>query len=91
MALSQAFIESMIDRRSANVFSHLAASGVLSRTASSARSMALSTVCQSAAARGFRPASASSQFVSNYATADGNNNITPGSPRVFRLSATANF
>ncbi len=25
------------------------------------------------------------------ATADGNNNITPGSPRVFRLSATANF
>ena len=26
-----------------------------------------------------------------YATADGNNNITPGSPRVFRLSATANF
>jgi catecholate siderophore receptor len=26
-----------------------------------------------------------------FATADGNNNITPGSPRVFRLSATANF
>jgi catecholate siderophore receptor len=26
-----------------------------------------------------------------YATADGNNNITPGSPRVFRLSATARF
>jgi catecholate siderophore receptor len=26
-----------------------------------------------------------------YATADGNNNITPGSPRVFRLSATAKF
>jgi len=26
-----------------------------------------------------------------YSTADGNNNITPGSPRVFRLSATANF
>ena len=26
-----------------------------------------------------------------HATADGNNNITPGSPRVFRLSATANF
>ena len=25
------------------------------------------------------------------ATADGNNNITPGSPRAFRLSATANF
>ena len=26
-----------------------------------------------------------------FATADGNNNITPGSPRAFRLSATANF
>jgi catecholate siderophore receptor len=26
-----------------------------------------------------------------YATADGNNNITPGSPRVFRLSASAKF
>lgn len=26
-----------------------------------------------------------------FATADANNNITPGSPRVFRLSATANF
>ena len=26
-----------------------------------------------------------------YSTADGNNNITPASPRVFRLSATANF
>ena len=26
-----------------------------------------------------------------YSTADGNNNITPGSPRVFRLQATARF
>src|SRR5437899_1602539 len=56
--------ESMIDSNSATVCLHLAASGVLARSASSARSMALSTVCQSAAARGFKAASASSHWVS---------------------------
>jgi hypothetical protein len=52
--------ESMADNNSATVCLHLAASGVLARRASSARSIALSTVCQSAAARGFNEASASS-------------------------------
>src|ERR1700682_1371725 len=56
--------ESMADNNSATVCLHLAASGVLARRASSARSIALSTVCQSAAARGFNPASASSHWVS---------------------------
>src|SRR5712671_3491630 len=56
--------ESMIDSNSAADCLHLVASGVLARSASSARSMALSTVCQSAAARGFKAASASSHWVS---------------------------
>src|SRR5260370_41685057 len=56
--------ESMIDNNSATVCLHLAASGVLARSASSARSIALSTVCQLAAARGFNAASASSHCVS---------------------------
>src|SRR6267143_4255505 len=56
--------ESMIDSTSATDCLHLVASGVLARSASSARSMALSTVCQSAAARGFKAASASSHWVS---------------------------
>src|ERR1700738_1545716 len=55
---------SMIDNNSATACLHLAASGVLARSASSARSIALSTVCQSAAARGFNAASASSHCVS---------------------------
>src|SRR5216684_7578824 len=57
-------IESMTDNNSATACLHLAASGVLARSASSARSIALSTVCQSAAARGFKAASASSHWVS---------------------------
>src|SRR5882757_11533888 len=56
--------ESMMDSNSATDCLHLVASGVLARNASSARSMALSTVCQSAAARGFKAASASSHWVS---------------------------
>src|ERR1700704_1135788 len=56
--------ESMMDSNSATDCLHLVASGVLTRSASSARSMALSTVCQSAAARGFKAASASSHWVS---------------------------
>src|SRR6476659_3369340 len=50
--------------RSAIACLHFAASGAPARSASSARSIALSTVCQSAAARGFNPASASSHLVS---------------------------
>src|SRR5438270_11569576 len=56
--------ESMIDSNSATDCLLLVASGVLVRSASRARSMALSTVCQSAAARGFKAASASSHWVS---------------------------
>src|SRR3981189_3896463 len=56
--------ESMADNNSATFCLHLGASGVLARRASSARSIALSTVCQSAAARGFNEASASSHWVS---------------------------
>src|SRR6195256_4725285 len=56
--------ESIADSRSVTACLHLAASGVLARSASSARSIALSTVCQSAAARGFKAASASSHWVS---------------------------
>src|SRR5260370_36931359 len=56
--------ESMTDSSSVRASWHLAASGVLARSASSARSIALSTVCQSAAVRGFNPASASSHSVS---------------------------
>src|SRR5882672_11458864 len=56
--------ESITDNSSVTACLHLAASGVLARSASSARSIALSTVCQSAAARGFKPASASSHWVS---------------------------
>src|SRR5258708_21205271 len=43
---------------------HAAASGLLARNAASARSIALSTACQSAAARGFSDGSASSHEVS---------------------------
>src|SRR3984893_7250158 len=57
-------IESMTDSSSVTACLHLAASGVLARSASSARSIALSTVCQSAAARGFNAASASSHCAS---------------------------
>src|SRR5258708_2160339 len=56
--------ESIIDNRSASNCLQLAASGLLARTASRARSIALSTRCQSAAARGFNDASASSHWVS---------------------------
>src|SRR2546423_11016477 len=56
--------ESMMDSNSATDCLHLVALGVLARSASSARSMALSTVCQSAAARDFKAASASSHWVS---------------------------
>src|SRR6195256_2457011 len=56
--------ESSTDNSSVTACLHLAASGVLARSASSARSIALSTVCQSAAARGFKAASASSHCVS---------------------------
>src|SRR6267378_2165553 len=56
--------ESSTDNSSVTACLHLAASGVPARSASSARSIALSTVCQSAAARGFNPASASSHLVS---------------------------
>src|SRR5260370_18041716 len=56
--------ESMIDNNSATVCLHLAGCGVLARSGSSARSIALSKVCQSVAARGFNAASASSHCVS---------------------------
>src|ERR1700730_14347447 len=58
----------MTVRRSANASWHALASGVDARSASRARSMALSIVCQSDAARGFRPASASSHDVSRSLT-----------------------
>src|SRR5712672_1402183 len=51
-------------RRAVSACSQAAALGGLARRAARARSMALSTVCQSAAARGFSPASASSHEVS---------------------------
>jgi hypothetical protein len=63
---TQAFplLRSMTPSRSASVCLHVAASGKPARRAASARSIALSMVCQSVAARGFSPASASSHDVS---------------------------
>lgn len=52
---------SMVWISSASVCRQVAASGLPARSASSARSMALSTRCQSDAERGLRPASAASQ------------------------------
>src|ERR1700687_2539892 len=54
----------MVASRSSKDRLQAAGSGLLARSAASARSMALSTVCHSAAARGFREGSASSQDVS---------------------------
>src|SRR5260370_36124769 len=54
----------MTARRSLRDCLQLAAFGALARNASRARSIALSTLCHSGAARGFNPASASSHWVS---------------------------
>src|SRR6266853_2838942 len=54
----------MMTSRSARAFLQDAASGALARRAASARSMALSMACHSAAERGFSEGSASSQDVS---------------------------
>src|SRR3984893_17958736 len=55
---------SMVARRSVRACLQAAGSGLLARNAARARSIALSTVCHSAGARGFSEGSASSQDVS---------------------------
>ena len=57
-------ILSIASNNSSRDFLQASASGLLARNAASARSIALSTMCQSAAARGFSDASTSSQDVS---------------------------